>query len=394
MISSRSCFSSNAAPLSGSFASSRRRTSVVASVKGRARASWMIRYTAASSAESARVSRRLPGVGSQRGSGTGEFPRSERKRSASENAWASRGSLDPPVPKSASDTISSTAQKQAAGLEETVSSLRDITSSVQQNAQNAGLASTLAADARDVAVKGGSVVSEAVEAMSVINASSTRIADIITTIDEIAFQTNLLALNAAVEAARAGDQGRSFMVVANEVRALALRSADASKEIKTVISDAVTRVEEGNKLVGRAGTTLTGIISEVKQVASLVADIAAASSEQADGIEQVSRAVQQMEGLTTPAPGQGAPADSPDPFAGQSAPAAAMPRLWRPYPPHFVSPTRNGARDSLRRLTPCSDEHRPNTSIPLPFMAFKERKRWESAARRNRGVPARRRHPG
>ena len=195
-------------------------------------------------------------------------------------------------------TLASGSQEQAASLEETAASLRAMTDTVRSNAEHSQEAKRIASHTRDQAEVGGEAVQAAVVAMSGITEASRRIADISTTIDEIAFQTNLLALNAAVEAARAGDQGRSFMVVANEVRALALRSADASKEIKTVISDAVTRVEEGNKLVGRAGTTLTGIISEVKQVASLVADIAAASSEQADGIEQVSRAVQQMDQVT------------------------------------------------------------------------------------------------
>ncbi|MBK7368178.1 MAG: DUF3365 domain-containing protein [Candidatus Eisenbacteria bacterium] len=195
-------------------------------------------------------------------------------------------------------TLASGSQEQAASLEETAASLRAMTDTVRSNAEHSQEAKRIASHTRDQAEVGGEAVQAAVVAMSGITEASRRIADISTTIDEIAFQTNLLALNAAVEAARAGDQGRSFMVVANEVRALALRSADASKEIKTVITDTVSRVDEGNKLVGRAGTTLTGIISEVKQVATLVAEIASASSEQADGIEQVSRAVQQMDQVT------------------------------------------------------------------------------------------------
>jgi methyl-accepting chemotaxis protein len=198
----------------------------------------------------------------------------------------------------ASDTISSSAQKQAAGLEETVSSLRDITQSVHQNAENAGLASTLAADARNVAEKGGSVVSEAVEAMSVINASSTRIADIITTIDEIAFQTNLLALNAAVEAARAGEQGRGFAVVASEVRNLAQRSAAAAREIKTLIGTSVQQVEDGTQLVNRSGETLRDIIGAVKRVTDVVNEIAASSRDQAARVEEVNRAMATMDEVT------------------------------------------------------------------------------------------------
>ncbi len=198
----------------------------------------------------------------------------------------------------ASDTISASAQQQAAGLEETVSSLRGITTSVQQNAENAGLASTLAADARRVAEKGGSVVSEAVEAMSVINASSTRIADIITTIDEIAFQTNLLALNAAVEAARAGEQGRGFAVVASEVRNLAQRSASAAREIKTLIGTSVQQVEDGTELVNRSGATLRDIIGAVKRVTDVVSEIAASSREQATRVEDVNRAMTRMDAAT------------------------------------------------------------------------------------------------
>ncbi len=195
-------------------------------------------------------------------------------------------------------TLASGSQQQAASLEETTASLRAMTDTVRNNAGHAQEAKQLAAHTRDQAEVGGRAVQDAVRAMSGIAEASRRITDISATIDEIAFQTNLLALNAAVEAARAGEQGRSFAVVANEVRALALRSADASKEIKSVIDDTVTRVDEGSALVGRAGNTLTGIVTEVKQVAELVADIASASTEQADGIDQVSRAVQQMDVVT------------------------------------------------------------------------------------------------
>ena len=198
----------------------------------------------------------------------------------------------------ASDTISGSAQEQASSLEETAASLEQITSTVRQNADNAQTANQLANSAREVAEKGGSVVSNAVTAMGEINASSRRIADIITTIDEIAFQTNLLALNAAVEAARAGEQGRGFAVVAAEVRSLAQRSATAAREIKGLIEDSVHKVESGASLVNRSGTTLEEIVTAVKRVTDVVSEIAAASREQSIGIEQVNRAVTQMDQLT------------------------------------------------------------------------------------------------
>jgi methyl-accepting chemotaxis protein len=194
--------------------------------------------------------------------------------------------------------VASGAQEQASGLEETASSLEEITSTVKQNADSAQQASQLAASAREVAERGGQIVCDAVGAMGEINRSSNQIADIITTIDEIAFQTNLLALNAAVEAARAGEQGRGFAVVAAEVRTLALRSAAASKEIKGLIKDSVGKVEAGSTLVTQSGTTLREIITAVKRVTDVVAEIAAATREQATGIDQVNRAVAQMDGVT------------------------------------------------------------------------------------------------
>jgi methyl-accepting chemotaxis protein len=173
-----------------------------------------------------------------------------------------------------------------------------MTSTVKQTADNAGQANQLAMAARQQAEKGGHVVGSAVTAMSGINAASKKIADIIGVIDEIAFQTNLLALNAAVEAARAGEQGRGFAVVATEVRNLAGRSATAAKEIKTLIQDSVARVEEGSKLVDESGRTLEEIVNSVKKVTDIVAEIAAASREQSSGIEQVNKAVMQMDTTT------------------------------------------------------------------------------------------------
>lgn len=199
---------------------------------------------------------------------------------------------------SASNEISKGAQHQASSLEETASSLEEITSTVKQNTDNAQQARQLANGSRDVAEKGGAVLNDAIKAMGEINQSSTKIADIITTIDEIAFQTNLLALNAAVEAARAGEQGRGFAVVAAEVRNLSQRSALAAKEIKSLIQDSVRKVENGTALVNQSGKTLEEIVGSVKRVTDIVAEIAAASKEQLTGIEQVNKAVSQMDRVT------------------------------------------------------------------------------------------------
>ena len=199
---------------------------------------------------------------------------------------------------SAAEELSSGAQEQASSLEETASSLEQITGTIQQNADNAQQANQLAGNSRSVAEKGGDVVSRAVQGMSEINVASKKIADIITAIDEIAFQTNLLALNAAVEAARAGEQGRGFAVVAGEVRNLAQRSAAAAKEIKGLIQDSVAKVENGSELVNRSGQTLAEIVTSVKRVTDIVSEIAAASREQSGGIEQVNKAVTQMDQVT------------------------------------------------------------------------------------------------
>ncbi len=194
--------------------------------------------------------------------------------------------------------LSQRTEEQASSLEETASSMEEMTSTVKQNADNARQANQLAANARDQAEKGGEVVGRAVTAMGEINTSSKKIADIIGTIDEIAFQTNLLALNAAVEAARAGEQGRGFAVVASEVRTLAGRSADAAKEIKDLITDSVGKVEQGSQLVDESGKTLEEIVNSVKKVTDIISEIAASSQEQATGIEQVNTAVMQMDEMT------------------------------------------------------------------------------------------------
>jgi len=194
--------------------------------------------------------------------------------------------------------LSSRTEQQAGSLEETASSMEELTSTVKQNSGNARQANQLAASASGVAVKGGMVVSQVVETMGSINASSKKIVDIISVIDGIAFQTNILALNAAVEAARAGEQGRGFAVVASEVRNLAQRSATAAKEIKMLIDDSVEKVDAGSRLVGEAGTTMDEIVASVKRVTDIMAEIMAASEEQSAGIEQVNQAIVQMDQTT------------------------------------------------------------------------------------------------
>jgi len=194
--------------------------------------------------------------------------------------------------------LSSRTEEQASSLEETASSMEELTSTVKQNTENAKQANQLAAGASEVAVKGGTVVGQVVQTMASINDSSKKIADIISVIDGIAFQTNILALNAAVEAARAGEQGRGFAVVATEVRTLAQRSAAAAKEIKELISDSVHKVEDGTKLVDEAGKTMGEIVTAVKRVTDVMAEIAAASQEQSSGIEQVNQAITQMDEAT------------------------------------------------------------------------------------------------
>ncbi len=194
--------------------------------------------------------------------------------------------------------LSQRTEEQASSLEETASSMEEMTSTVRQNADNAAQANQLATAARNQAEKGGEIVSEAVTAMASINEASSRIADIIGVIDDIAFQTNLLALNAAVEAARAGEQGRGFAVVAAEVRTLASRSAAAAKEIKSLIQDSVARVEHGTRLVGQSGQSLSDIVTAVKKASDIVAEIAAACQEQASGIDQVNKAVTALDQVT------------------------------------------------------------------------------------------------
>lgn len=194
--------------------------------------------------------------------------------------------------------LSERTELQAGQLEQTRSRMQDLIGKVRRNAEHAQRANALAQEAGGVAEAGGRVVEDVVATMAQINESSRRIVDIIGVIDGISFQTNILALNAAVEAARAGEQGRGFAVVASEVRSLAQRSADAAKDIKSLIGGAVERVEAGSAMVGRAGATMGQIVGSVRQVTAIMAEITAASSDQRADIEQVSRTVDELDEVT------------------------------------------------------------------------------------------------
>jgi methyl-accepting chemotaxis protein len=194
--------------------------------------------------------------------------------------------------------LSQRTERQAAALQETVSSMTQLSGAVSDNAENARKANQAAADASAVAQSGGDVVSRVVDTMKGIHHSSTQIADIIGVIDGIAFQTNILALNAAVEAARAGEQGRGFAVVAGEVRSLAQRSAEAAKQVKGLILASVERAEQGARLVDQAGSTMQQVVASIESVTGLVAEISAASSRQSEGVDQISKAISQMDHAT------------------------------------------------------------------------------------------------
>jgi len=194
--------------------------------------------------------------------------------------------------------LSSRTEDQASSLEETASAMEELTATVKQNADSARNASKLAREASGVASQGGEIVGQVVQTMNAIDASSRKIEEIISVIDGIAFQTNILALNAAVEAARAGEQGRGFAVVATEVRNLAQRSSTAAREVKALIDESVERIHTGTDLAEHAGSTMQDIVSSVKRVSDMVESIASASEEQRVGIEEVNRAIAQMDQVT------------------------------------------------------------------------------------------------
>jgi len=261
--------------------------------------------------------------------------------------------------------LSGRTESQASSLEKTAASMEQLTATVRQNAESARQANTLAAGASAVAVKGGEVVGQVVTTMGSINESSKKIADIIGVIDGIAFQTNILALNAAVEAARAGEQGRGFAVVATEVRMLAQRSAAAAKEIKALIGESVDKVGAGTKLVDDAGRTMRDIVSSVKRVTDIMAEITAASQEQSAGIEEVNQAITQMDEATQQNAAlveqAAAAAESLEEQAGSLAGAVSVFRLSRPLE---MQPATRPAADP--KVSSLSARRRPATSDPAP----------------------------
>jgi len=194
--------------------------------------------------------------------------------------------------------LASRTESQAGSLEHTTQAVESLTDTVRTNAANTNQANALVVSATDIATRGGEVVGNVVSTMGAINASAKQIVEIISVIDGIAFQTNILALNAAVEAARAGEQGRGFAVVAGEVRSLAQRSAAAAKEIKQLINDSVSKVDAGSALVDEAGATMEQIVASVRKVHDIMAEISVAGQRQAEGIEQIGRAIDDMDQMT------------------------------------------------------------------------------------------------
>ena len=276
--------------------------------------------------------------------------------------------------------LSSRTEQQASSLEETASSLEELTSTVKQNSDNARQANQLAVSASDVAVKGGALVAQVVDTMGTISESSKKIADIIGVIDGIAFQTNILALNAAVEAARAGEQGRGFAVVATEVRNLAHRSASAAKDIKVLIEASVRNVGNGSELVTQTGTTMDEIVSSIRRVTDIMAEISAAGREQELGIGQINQAVAEMDTVTQQNAAlveeaaaasesmqeqAAALAEMVSIFkldAAHSGPAAAKPALRKPV----VAAGSSALKRPALRLAPASAAAAPAAAKPRP----------------------------
>ncbi len=256
---------------------------------------------------------------------------------------------------SGNNDLSARTEQQASALQQTAASMEELGSTVRQNADNARTANQLAMNASTVAQQGGDVVAEVVDTMKGINDSSKKIADIISVIDGIAFQTNILALNAAVEAARAGEQGRGFAVVAGEVRSLAQRSAEAAKEIKSLIGTSVERVERGTALVDKAGATMSEVVASIRRVTDIMGEISAASSEQSQGVSQVGEAITQMDQATQQNAAlveqSAAAADSLKTQAGQLVEAVAVFRLSAHAARQgdaMPAPARNGGTSASR----------------------------------------------
>ncbi len=259
--------------------------------------------------------------------------------------------------------LSMRTEQQASALQETAASMEQLSSTVKQNADNARQANQLAQSASTVAIQGGDVVAEVVETMRGINDSSKKISDIISVIDGIAFQTNILALNAAVEAARAGEQGRGFAVVASEVRSLASRSAEAAKEIKNLINDSVSRVEQGNTLVDQAGTTMTEVVNSIRRVTDIMGEISAASSEQSQGVSQVGEAITLMDQATQ----QNAA------LVEEMAAAAASLKTQAQQMVGAVSVFKLGAHDTPATVTAQPAPTRASQPSKLPFKGIERR---------------------
>ncbi len=276
--------------------------------------------------------------------------------------------------------LSARTEHQASALEQTAASMEELSSTVRQNADNARQANQLAMSASTVAIQGGEVVGQVVETMKGINTASRKISDIISVIDGIAFQTNILALNAAVEAARAGEQGRGFAVVASEVRLLAGRSAEAAKEIKNLINDSVTRVEQGTTMVDRAGTTMQEVVSSIRRVTDIMGEISAASNEQSQGVSQVGEAVTQMDQATQ----QNAA------LVEEMAAAASSLKSQAQELVQTVAVFKLGADDATHSLTVSTAAVRAHPSKAVPFKGQERRATGtpKGAAARGHATPA------